>query len=223
MPCSCRHCSAVTIRCQGSPAGRCRGCRGIRPAWVCRTGSAGVRRSSRGSGHADALGSPGCWPSVRRTGTGISLCPDARPAHRSSHQPRCVNHRGPRRGEFHMTPGWRRRETMGWRGLQDGRSSRRREARTAAIAEPTPENVPTKGHPHLPRQGLSAVLGAEPHRMSVPSGARRRSRFPPVRPGQSRTQRRSAQWRPARPERKEAVDLLIVVRAALVRSRCRGP
>ncbi len=43
-----------------------------------------------------------------------------------------------------MTPGWRRRETMGWQRLQDGRSSRRREARTAAIAKPTPGNVPTK-------------------------------------------------------------------------------
>jgi hypothetical protein len=43
-----------------------------------------------------------------------------------------------------MTPGWRRQETMGWQGLQDGRSFRRREARIAAIAKPTPGNVPTR-------------------------------------------------------------------------------
>ena len=73
-------------------------------------------------------GSPGCWQNVRRTGIGISRCPYARPAHRSSHQPRCVNHRGPRRGEFHT--------------------------RTAAIAKPTPGNVPAKGHPHLHEHGL---------------------------------------------------------------------
>jgi hypothetical protein len=82
-------------QCSGSPAGRCRGCRGIRPVWLCRTGSAGVRRSSRDCGHAYALGLPGCWQCVRRTGTGVSLCPDARSALRSSHQPRCINHRGP--------------------------------------------------------------------------------------------------------------------------------
>ena len=53
-----------------------------------------------------------------------------------------------------MTRGWRRRETMGWQRWQDGRSSCRREARTAAIAKPTPGNVPTKGHPHLHEHGL---------------------------------------------------------------------
>ena len=40
---------------------------------------------------------------------------------------------------------------MGGQRLQDGRSSRRRETRTAAIAKSTPGTVPTKGHPHLPQ------------------------------------------------------------------------
>ena len=44
-----------------------------------------------------------------------------------------------------MTPGWYRRETMGAQRLQDVRASRRREARTAAMAKPTPGKIPTKG------------------------------------------------------------------------------
>src|ERR1035441_1713470 len=60
-------------------------------------------------------------------------------------------------------------------------------------------------------QGLSAVLGAEPHWMSVSLGRTTQNSFPQDRPGLSAG---LADIDPAGPERKKAVDLLIAVRGA---------
>ena len=63
-------------------------------------------------------------------------------------------------------------------------------------------------------QGLSAVLGAEPHRMSVSFGPLCRTRFPRAGKDSPGFSAGLADVDPARPERKKAVNLLIAVRGA---------
>ena len=83
----------------------------------------------------------------------------------------------------------------------------RRQVRHRTQGHPSNPSRLNRGYNEAPRgapltcrgQGLSAVLGAEPHRMSVSFGRTTPNSFPPGRQGQSRIQRRSGRRRPGAP------------------------